>query len=123
MLDRHARPRGTDEQSSDDLIARNITLTYRQATLAEFEDHLRTINNRDGRPYEERTIEAYLVPEKNLDAWLTAKGIHGDFTVADTTLLNRYLPRVLPSARRQPLPILELLRLRVPGRPVTSDPK
>jgi hypothetical protein len=99
MPDRHARPRGTDEQSSDDLIARNIALTDRQATLAEFEDHLRTTNNRDGRPYEGRTIEAYLVPGKNLDAWLTAKGIHGDFTVADTNRnhptpytdgLNRY---------------------------------
>jgi hypothetical protein len=32
-----------------------ITLTDRQATLAEFADYLRTTNNRDGRPYEEKS--------------------------------------------------------------------
>ena len=31
-------------------------LSDRGATLAEFEDYLRTVNNRDGRPYEEKTI-------------------------------------------------------------------
>ena len=58
--------------------------------MAEFTDYLRTVNNRDGRPYEEKTIEAYLIPCRNLDRWLTAKGIEGYFTVADTALLNRY---------------------------------
>ena len=58
--------------------------------MAEFADYLRTVNNRDGRPYEGKTIEAYLIPCRNLDKWLTAKGIEGDFTVADTALLNRY---------------------------------
>jgi integrase/recombinase XerD len=65
-------------------------LTEREATIAEFEDYLRTVNNRDGRPYEERSISAYLAPARNLDTWLTANGVRGDFTVADTTLLNRY---------------------------------
>ena len=27
-------------------------LSDRESTLAEFEDYLRTVNNRDGRPYE-----------------------------------------------------------------------
>ncbi len=67
-----------------------VPLTDRGATLAEFEDYLRTTNNRDGRPYEERSIQAYLAPPRNLDKWLTAAGIDGDFTIADTALLNRY---------------------------------
>src|SRR5258708_7836623 len=62
----------------------------REATLAEFEDYLRTVNNRDGRPYEERSIEAYVAPGKHLDKWLTSQGIDGDSTATDTELLNRY---------------------------------
>jgi len=34
----------------------------RSVTLDEFRDYLRTVNNRDGRPYEETTISAYLFP-------------------------------------------------------------
>jgi hypothetical protein len=60
------------------------------STLAEFEAYLRTMNNRGGRPYEERTIIVYMGPVKNLDAWMTANGIDGDFTEADTATLNRY---------------------------------
>jgi hypothetical protein len=70
--------------------SRRTALTDRGVTLAEFEDHLRTANNRDGRPYEEKTINAYVAPAKNLDGWMTAAGIDGDFTCADTALLNRY---------------------------------
>ena len=58
--------------------------TDRESTLAEFEGYLRTVNNPDGRPYEEKTISVYSVPAKNLDGWLTANGIDGDFTVAGT---------------------------------------
>jgi len=65
-------------------------LTDRESTLAEFEGHLRTVNNRDGRPYEEKTISVYSVPAKNLDGWLTANSVEGDFTAVDTALLNRY---------------------------------
>jgi integrase/recombinase XerD len=65
-------------------------MSDREQTMAEFTDYLRTVNNRDGRPYEGKTIEAYLIPCRNLDKWLTARGIEGDFTVADTALLNRY---------------------------------
>jgi hypothetical protein len=67
--DRRAGPIETDERPS---TARNMSMTDRQATLAEFEDYLRTTNNRDGRPYEERTIEACLTPAKNLDTWLAS---------------------------------------------------
>lgn len=51
---------------------------------------MRTANNKFGRPYEEATINAYVCPAKILDEWMTAKGIEGDFTVADTALLNRF---------------------------------
>jgi hypothetical protein len=80
-------PRGAAEAS---FAVEGIALTERQATIAEFEDFLRTTNNRDGRPYEDGSINAYVSPPKNLDAWLTANGIDGDFTVADTATLNRY---------------------------------
>jgi integrase/recombinase XerD len=71
-------------------VIQGVALTDRAATLAEFEDYLRTTNNRDGRPYEEGTINAYVSPGKNLDEWLTTKGIDGDFTNADTATLNKY---------------------------------
>ena len=59
-----------------------MTLSDRGATIAEFEDYLRTVNNRDGRPYEEKTINAYVTPCRHLDKWLTRQGIDGDFTAA-----------------------------------------
>jgi hypothetical protein len=62
----------------------------RSLTLAEFRDYLRTVNSRDGRPYEDATINAYLYPAKALDAWMTEKRLDGDFTTVDTALLNRY---------------------------------
>src|SRR4051812_10071870 len=65
-------------------------LTDRGATRAEFEDYLRTTNNKFGRPYEEASINAYVCPAKTLDEWMTAKGIEGDYTVVDTALLNRF---------------------------------
>jgi site-specific recombinase XerC len=70
--------------------ARGVGVTERGVTLAEFEEYLRTVNNQDGRPYAEMTINAYVAPARHLDAWLTKEGIDGDFTVADTALLNRY---------------------------------
>jgi hypothetical protein len=69
---------------------KGVVLSEREATLAEFEDYLRTVDNRDGCPYEERSIEAYVSPGKHLDKWLTSQGIDGDFTATDTAHLNRY---------------------------------
>jgi site-specific recombinase XerD len=62
----------------------------RSLTLAEFRDYLRTVNSRDGRPYQDATINAYLYPAKALHAWMTEEGLEGDFTTVDTALLNRY---------------------------------
>jgi integrase len=71
-------------------VVQPVPLDDRESTIAEFEGYLRTVNNRDGRPYEEKTIVVYLGPVKNLDAWMTANGIEGDFTEADAVTLNRY---------------------------------
>jgi len=65
-------------------------LTDREATLAEFQGYLRTVNNRAGRPFEEKTITAYSDPVKSLDRWMTANGVSGDFDVVDTALLNKF---------------------------------
>ena len=42
-------------------------LSEREATLAEFQGYLRTVNSRDGRPFEEKTIAVYCSPVKSLD--------------------------------------------------------
>ena len=55
----------------------HAALTDQEATLAEFQGYLRTVNNRDGRPFEEKTITAYSDPVKSLDRWMTANGITG----------------------------------------------
>lgn len=86
----HAWPGTAGVPDVEAPVIQGVVLTDRGTTLTESDDYLRTTNNRDGHPYEEKTINAYVAPGKNLDAWLTANGIGGDFTVADTTLLNRY---------------------------------
>jgi hypothetical protein len=71
-------------------VGQGVAVSDRAATLAEFEDYLRTTNSRDGRPYEEATVNAYVSPGKTLDAWLAAEGTDGDFTACDTATLNRF---------------------------------
>ena len=83
-------PQVSAAQPTPGSVAARAQLSDRESTLAEFEDYLRTVNNRDGRPYEERTIRTYSDPAKNLDRWLSANGIAGDFTDVDTALLNKY---------------------------------
>jgi len=46
----------------------------RDASIADFCDYLRTTNNRNGRPYEEATVENYVFAARALDRWMTAKG-------------------------------------------------
>jgi hypothetical protein len=90
MAGDYAGPRGIAPEAQTTPALEGVVLSEREATLAEFKDYLRTVNNRDGRPYEEKTISAYVAPGKHLDKWLTSQGIGGDFTAADTTLLNKY---------------------------------
>lgn len=69
----------------------HAALTPRQEVIAEFADYLATTTSRrTKRPHEYSTINSYEQPAKNLDEWMTARGINGDFTGADTTTLNRY---------------------------------
>jgi integrase len=62
----------------------------RTLQLSEFASYLRTVNNRDGRPYDDSTVKTYVYLAKALDRWMEANHIHGDFTVVDTIMLNRY---------------------------------
>jgi integrase/recombinase XerD len=125
--------------------APKTALSEREATTAEFEDYLRTTTNRDDRPYEEATINAYVSPAKHLDRWMTRTEITGDFTAAGTALLNRYfreyyrehgqggthtqqrnlrqLFNYLEAEHSTPTPYTGTLNLYAPvkGRPVTLD--
>jgi integrase/recombinase XerD len=62
----------------------------RAATLEEFADYLRTITNRDGRPFQPATVETYVYAGRALDAWMSAANIDGDFSMVDTAMLNRF---------------------------------
>jgi hypothetical protein len=50
------RHSGTSAESPVRTSAPRARLSDRESTIAEFEDYLRTANNRDGRPYKEKTI-------------------------------------------------------------------
>lgn len=65
-------------------------LAPRAATLAEFADYLRTITNRDGRPFQPATVSTYVFAARALDSWMSDTGIDGDFSVVDTVMLNRF---------------------------------
>jgi integrase/recombinase XerD len=80
----------SDNSSSLAPAPGRAALSDREATLAEFQGYLRTVNNRDGRPFEEKTITAYSDPVKSLDKWLTAKEADGDYDTVDTALLNTF---------------------------------
>ncbi|WP_405678104.1 site-specific integrase [Streptomyces sp. NBC_01511] len=58
--------------------------------LSEYATHLRTVNNRYGRPYQEKTVTAYTKAARALDQWMSREGIHGDFTELDTNTLNTF---------------------------------
>lgn len=81
-------PRIADTAHSEHIRERDLTPRARQ--IADLADHLRSITNRWGRPFEESTISTYTYPARSLDAWMTAQEIDGDFTAADTAMLNRY---------------------------------
>ncbi|MFD4337208.1 tyrosine-type recombinase/integrase [Streptomyces anulatus] len=63
----------------------------RTALIAELELHLSTTTNRNGRPFQRRTINAYKYAATQLHHWMTAAGLEGDFTLVDVSVLNRYL--------------------------------
>lgn len=69
--------------------------------IAELELHLSTTNNRRGRPFQRKTINAYVNSAKSLDRWLTAQAQTSQinavgvaelsFLAVDTATLNRHL--------------------------------
>jgi site-specific recombinase XerD len=58
--------------------------------ISEFEEWLRSRTNQEKRPFHEETVVAYAKAARALDAWMTAQGVEGDFTVCDTGMLNRF---------------------------------
>ena len=52
----HTMPSSASSADAPEPALAGAVLSDREATLAEFEDYLRTTNNRDRRPYAERTI-------------------------------------------------------------------
>ncbi|MEU5341289.1 site-specific integrase [Streptomyces sp. NPDC020766] len=60
--------------------------------LADYETHLRTSNNKRGRPFAEKSVRSYVKAARALDQWLTAGGTdqRSDFTVCDTATLNQF---------------------------------
>ncbi|MCK9871795.1 site-specific integrase [Nocardiopsis dassonvillei] len=59
----------------------------RLAIIAELELHLSTTNNKRGRPYQRRTINAYKYAAHQLHNWLPARS---SFTDVDTATLNTF---------------------------------
>lgn len=62
----------------------------REALIAELELHLSTTTNRNGRPFQRRTVNAYKYAATQLHHWMTAQRISGDFTAVDIATLNKY---------------------------------
>ncbi|MGH3156471.1 MAG: hypothetical protein ACRDNF_07855, partial [Streptosporangiaceae bacterium] len=62
----------------------------RAVTLKEFAGYLRTVTNRDGRPYQSETVSTYVYAGRALDAWMSTADIEGNFSVVDTAMLNRF---------------------------------
>lgn len=62
----------------------------RKMMISEFCDSLRTRTNKKRLPFQEETITAYKVAARALDAWMTEKGMEGDFTACDTEVLNQF---------------------------------
>ncbi|MEU9705104.1 site-specific integrase [Streptomyces sp. NPDC047981] len=52
--------------------------------------HLETTTNKHGRPFQRKTINAYVNAGKALSAWMTQAGVERPFTACDVQLLNRF---------------------------------
>jgi hypothetical protein len=99
---------------ADGTVPTGVVLSDRGATLAEFEDYLHTVNNRDGCPYEDKTIVSYVGPGKNLDAWMTRTGIEWN---------TRTKCRPATSAGSGPADMITgLSPARTPTRPIAAHP-
>ncbi|MFC5853174.1 tyrosine-type recombinase/integrase [Streptomyces chlorus] len=48
------------------------------------------MNNKHGRPYQEKTVRTYSEAVRTLEAWMTRERLEGDFTGLDTATLNNF---------------------------------
>ncbi|MET7296327.1 tyrosine-type recombinase/integrase [Streptomyces griseoloalbus] len=62
----------------------------RASMLSEYAIHLRTVNNKHGRPYQEKTVRTYSEAVRTLEAWMTRERLQGDFTGLTTATLNTF---------------------------------
>lgn len=62
----------------------------RTAMLSELDLHLSTTNNRYGRPYQRKSINAYRFAGVALSNWMTEAGFPGDFLTVDMQTLNKF---------------------------------
>jgi len=69
----------------------------RQMMISEFRDWLGTQTNKQHRPFQEETIEAYSSAPIALSAWTEEAGLKVDFTGCDTEVLNRFFRAYLSS--------------------------
>lgn len=58
--------------------------------ISEFTAWLRTQTNKHKRPFQEETIRAYAETARALDLWIDMKGIDGDFTACDVTVVDQF---------------------------------
>jgi site-specific recombinase XerD len=69
----------------------------RQMMISEFRDWLRTQTNKQHRPFQEETVEAYCSAATALSAWMEEADLQADFTGCDTAVLNKFFRAYLSS--------------------------
>ncbi|MFE9287237.1 tyrosine-type recombinase/integrase [Streptomyces olivaceus] len=62
----------------------------RAALLTEYSIHLRTVTNKHGRPYQDKTVRTYTEAVRALGQWMTHQGMPGDYTSLHTDTLNTF---------------------------------
>lgn len=62
----------------------------RAVMLSEYATHLRTVNNKHGRPYQEKTVRTYVEAVRALEQWMTRERLEDDFTALDTATVNNF---------------------------------
>ncbi|MEV5868455.1 tyrosine-type recombinase/integrase [Streptomyces tendae] len=77
--------RNTSKQDTSTLAA-----DTRAALLSEYSIHLRTVTNKHGRPYQDKTVRTYTEAVRAVGAWMSLEGLAGDYTSLDTDTLNKF---------------------------------
>ncbi|MFC8464777.1 tyrosine-type recombinase/integrase [Streptomyces sp. NPDC057250] len=88
--DTRASSADTQTHSQSSVRALTSPEDVRLALLGELRLHLQTTNNKNGRPFQRKTINAYVNAGKALSAWMTQAGVEHDFTACDVQVLNQF---------------------------------